>query len=596
MGEPLVTAASIKLKDIGAPPWGSATQLASRKIAVAGSAIQFDAGETDVDLFRNRLYVWDFGDTGSGTWQDGKSQNSDVGPIAGHVYETPGSYDISCSIFDASGLIITINDTVMITDPDIIYAGTLTTCVSTGVDFTGAPAGATLVTTTDLATIGAYIGTGKRLLFKRGDTWTGDAGLIGNNFVSVDDVYISAFGTGTSPDEVGIFSNDPEFTVTGVTGSFPIYSINKCSRWVISHQSLIGPSTVHSWTGGNTDLVDITYLKTKTEGFFVPMGTANAGTQGHIGLAYVSGKINNADGNALFTGSEKLLLLGNIYTNARTSHVVRVWHGYHWTARHNNISGSSLDNLNGRQLLKHHGPKEDKVIPAGPWVGDELRTHSEYSVISDNVFGAGGPFPLNCGPQDTGSDERLKAIIIENNRSIGDFGQNSTVLVTVAIRMIASNSVVRNNVIDTTGMNASNVTAVSILNIGVVAQREDNYVYNNTVYLKEGNTYGNQADVFVIGDTFLNAIIKNNLSNLPASASPTPIFIADDGTGTVQSSNLITADPMYTDVNNVDPLLRDFSVTVGSPAIGAGEDVPVFQDIDGNPRISGSYDAGAYQE
>ena len=598
-----VQAAIKQYFDQGSGVWGTAasaptvpSNLSSRSTALAGFAIQMDVGETDVDLFRNRLYVWDFGDTGSGSWQDGKPKNSDVGPIAGHVYETPGTYAISCKVYDSTGLISTLTDSVTITDPDVVYAGALTICLSTGTDFTGAPAGSTHVTLTDLSLLSNYVTTGKRVLFKRGDTWTGDATAVAHNYLYVDDVYLGAFGAGVSPDEVGIFTNDPQITITGSNSTDYLFRINYCSRWIFSHLSLIGASTAWSWTGGNTNLVDITYLRTKSEGFYVPLGSGNFATQGHIGLSYVSNKGNNAEGNVLFTGSEKLLLLGNIFTNARTSHVTRIWQGYHYAIRHNVVSGSSLDNANGRQLIKNHGPGEAQVNPTGPWTGNQLRVRTEFGVISDNDLGAGGPFPLNVGPQDDFSDERLKAIIIENNRSAGDFGLNSSRLVAIGIRVTASNSVIRNNIVDATGMQTDGVTAVELLSVGPVAQREDTHVYNNSLYLKEGVTYANQAHAYVVGTGFLNAVIKNNLSNIPASATTPPLLLIDNGTSTTASSNLLTSDARYTDANNVDPLLRDFSLLAGSPAIGAGENVPVFQDRDGTPRVSGAYDIGAYQE
>ena len=646
----------LKLRNDGSYGSTSTKGLANRSSALAGAAIQFDAGETDHVLFRNRFYLWDFGDSGSGNWSNGKSKNADSGPISGHVYDTPGSYTITCAVFDAAGLIETITDSVTITDPDVVYAGALTTCLSTGTDFTEAPAGANLVTETDLTLFGTYVKSNERLMLKRGDAWNVVAALSGNSFSGLSNVYITAFGTPitnnvamggltaqeiatiTSDGEalmlldeaevlalttaefnalladenalklllaterlrleiiaVGAFSNDPTITLTGPIGSYPMLSINYPDSWVISHLHMIGDSDTHSWSGGNTDLVNVTYRRNFSEGFYVPLGSANASTQGHIGLAYVENVITKAEGNCLFTGSEKLLLMGNQFSNASLSHVVRVWHANRWCARHNYCSGSSINNLNGRQLLKHHGPKESKVNPTGPWTTDELRTRSEFGVISDNLFGAGGPWPVSIAPQDAASDERLSALIVENNYLVGDFGVNSPILVSIAIRMEASNSVVRNNVIDCTGMSTSGITAVSIQSTGVVAQREGAEVYNNTVYLKEGYTYGNQARIFEIG-AVLNCTIKNNLCSLPSTISPPPLFIIDGGTGTVQSSNLLTATPLYTDPDNDDPLLRDFSVLAGSPAIGAGEDVPVLRDRNGVARISGAYDLGAYQE
>ena len=68
------------------------------------------------------------------------------------------------------------------------------------------------------------------------------------------------------------------------------------------------------------------------------------------------------------------------------------------------------------------------------------------------------------------------------------------------------------------------------------------------------------------------------------------VQIQDDGTGTIKSNNLIT-DPKFVDAAN-----NNFKLQSGSPAIAAGTDLGLSQDIDGSPVLQGiAPDIGACQ-
>jgi hypothetical protein len=83
--------------------------------------------------------------------------------------------------------------------------------------------------------------------------------------------------------------------------------------------------------------------------------------------------------------------------------------------------------------------------------------------------------------------------------------------------------------------------------------------------------------------------------------------IYNDGTGTVNwGSGNIDADPMFFDVLNPDPNLRNYHLLLGSPCIDAGDNnsvpVGVTTDIDGRDRITDGdcndtdiVDIGAYE-
>ena len=91
-------------------------------------------------------------------------------------------------------------------------------------------------------------------------------------------------------------------------------------------------------------------------------------------------------------------------------------------------------------------------------------------------------------------------------------------------------------------------------------------------------------------------VMKNNFFYINDSVSA-DIPITDGGTGTVQSNNPDTQAPALTDAENVDPLLRDYTLTASSTdAIDAGTALPVWEDFDGTARHATTPDCGAQEK
>ena len=126
--------------------------VASRTSGVAPLAVFIDATGTTSPVttrpFHDVLYQWDFGDAGSGSWTNtpnmpNLSRNSASGPLAAHVFETPGTYTVALTALDGTN---TASCSVQITvqDPATAFAGNNTRCFSTSGNFAGCPAGAQL--------------------------------------------------------------------------------------------------------------------------------------------------------------------------------------------------------------------------------------------------------------------------------------------------------------------------------------------------------------------------------------------------------------------------------------------------------------------
>jgi chitodextrinase len=152
----------------------------TRLSGVAPLAVSFDATGTTASStsrpFHELEYRWDFGDPGGSpvsgtTWNAGSrpglsSRNAATGPVAAHVFETPGNYTVVLNVFDGTNAASTsVNITVQ--DPNVVYAGTNTICFSTSGNFSGCPAGASTITTSNWLTVRSSLATNRRLLLRR---------------------------------------------------------------------------------------------------------------------------------------------------------------------------------------------------------------------------------------------------------------------------------------------------------------------------------------------------------------------------------------------------------------------------------------------
>jgi len=337
---------------------------ASRSTGVAPLSVHFTAGFTDSSPtergFHNYDYSWDFDDSLSGNWGTiGKSKNEAKGPVAAHVFESSGSYTVTLTVRDGSGVIDTRTFEIIVTDPDIVYSGT-TTCVSSTADFVGCPTGANQVTTDDLTTITGYADAGERLLFNRGSSWNSGALDFPNN---AGPVSIGAYGTCSSPDSLGICSNAPHITVTGNW----FINFNNKQDWRISDLYFTGSGA--SAIDGLIDVQKILMLRLKVTGFGVPVGNGhwkNYPDDLIDQIMLVENDISGGATNCVYIGSERIAIMGNKIYDADDSHVLRVWQSYLGVISHNIISGASINSVSGRHALKLHGPPESG-IGGGYW-------------------------------------------------------------------------------------------------------------------------------------------------------------------------------------------------------------------------------------
>lgn len=146
-------------------------------------------------------YIWDFGDPGPFAtvlnmpteWND---RSVDYGKKAYHVFENPGTYSVRLWAVDASGNTGERIVEIVVQDPDTLYSGARTICVSQAANFAGAPAGANNVTSVSAAVAALEaLGTTGRILLRAGETFTGK--------IDIDDPMVNfrlgSFGAGPKP-------------------------------------------------------------------------------------------------------------------------------------------------------------------------------------------------------------------------------------------------------------------------------------------------------------------------------------------------------------------------------------------------------------
>jgi hypothetical protein len=557
--------------------------VAARTSGVAPLAVFFDAsGTTDVGVtarpFHDLEYTWDFGDPTADTWAYGaqpgvSSKNSATGPVAAHVFEQPGTYTVTLTAFDGTNTVNT-TQTITVDDPEVVFAGAKTACVSTAGVFTGCPSGAVQVTTSSFTTaLGNISSTVKRILFRAGETWTTSSSY---SITQAGPGLIGSFGTGIKP------------LINASGSSYSVISFN-ADDWRVMDLAIDGQAgTIMGYF--NNGKTQITLLRddvsNSTGAFWTNNGTTVAGgvtsDQFTVQDSTSNGIIGTAGNVASWVLGERFAFLGNFMDNkgAATSggeHVLRfpkVIKGV--------ISNNTAQNPgpNGKHDLKLHS--SNPFSNSALWDG----TYTEKVIISDNYFPGNfsTAYQVSIAAQNTSFDERLRDIIVERNWFTGGAGSQDP------LRIAAVSCTVRNNIFDIS-ISATYHDAIAVTyTTGDASPPPDNTsIYNNTIY---SNASSSHVIGISISSPVLTTTVKNNLLSAPNASGPT--MISGTGATLVQSNNVTNNVPSTLFVSSTPSAVADFALKSGSPAIGAGTPVPVWDDFRRVSRAA-TWDVGAYQ-
>lgn len=497
-------------------------------------------------IFLYEKYRWDFGDPTSGTFQDGTSKNAEFGPEAGHVFRTAGTYTVTLYVTYGGVETAVATQSITVTSADTYFSGTNTICFSNSTDFTGAPAGSTQVTTTSYDTALGYIASGKRLLFKRGDTFTlGVLNRLGTS-AALNNTLIASFGSGALPVisyQAGVTAFDLGYNATIANFS----SNNTVADLYLDGYAAgvcVGANT-HNYNEHFT-LTGCTARKICTlyYGAHSELEVQSGVTRMRYGVVIDCNDSDHtssltadptAAGGAMhiFAGGIGMSVIGNRFKNAGAySHINRITFPQHICVRHNLYQHNSSFN---RLSLKMHsadswqGYQNDGITPR--WNPKTYQGHdfvttwytgirTEFASIGANVFQAitnTQNYAISLGPQDPWSYEEFGAILCAGNYFTG-LNNHQCVLVE------AANVVVRNNVFNGSQWAAYDRASGGIQISQYMVGTESCHWYKNTYYAPGVPGQKNVAAILEGGTEFANyPLIESNLVYaLPKNANNQP--------------------------------------------------------------------------
>jgi hypothetical protein len=596
------------------PTGGNAINLSlvpARTSGVAPLSVFFDASGTTASAtsrpFHDLEYRWDFGDTANGaTWAYGaqpgaSSKNSATGPVAAHVFESPGTYTVSVTATDGTNVASTTT-TITVQDPSTVFSGSKTICFSTSGTFTGCPAGATQVTTSNFTTaINTYKASNRRLLFRRGETFTAAASAV----VDVTGPgIIGAFGAGTSLPIAKITPTTPNTGFSIIQLSSP-YTPG-IGDWRVMDLDIDGSfvkSSDVSGIGANGGFNQFLALRLNIHDIWRGVAAGpdildwwnNNGHPGHTIFdewSVVDSTMNgipgcNSPGNyncdwRVYLAAKHSTVQGNYLDNQDTggSHVLRS----EYTGK-GVFSNNTLARAGDFQLaIKLHAKDWTTAGVTNP---GGVGTYTEQVVIADNkIIGGINPWTLSLGPQDEIHDERVRDIIVERNWfTAGTASQ-------VHMHINSSKTTIRNNICDLSGANYHTCVLVDVW--GITPAPDNVRIYNNTFYSGTRDTHDDFVGV-EIGTAVTNTTVQNNLGSVPFATGP--VMISGTGTGLIQSNNLLNNSPAAIFVNALPSVPADFGLSSASPARNTGlSAVPVLSDFFRTIRSQGgAIDIGAVE-
>ncbi len=553
----------------GAHAQVSAQISTSRTSGVAPLAVFFDGtGSSGGDSIHELDYRWDFGDPSSGTWShSGISKNIGDGPWTGHVFDRPGTYTVKVTVTAPNGQSGTRTRTINVTDPDSVFSGNNTICVSSGGSFSGCPSGARQVTTSNFGTGAGNAGTGKRVLFRRGDSFSGGGAFINEAGPGI----IGAFGTGAAP-RINV-TNSAVVTLSGRTPN--------TDDWRIMDLDMRGNGSQYSAmvaAEGAADKV-LLYRLSGTryhDGIAFAPSVVNYHGQPNLSrdLSIVDCDLQNMEGGlgggGMYLGASRVLIMGNSIDNVEdTEHNIRTPYLGDAVIAHNFLHRPRSQKV----LLKIHGQDLARARSVAERDSHNIR-------IAHNHFKARlNAWSIELGPQNSLVDERVSDVIVEHN--FFEAGQSSQSHLNIFGRDVT----VRGNVFQLNG--GVSATAVSISQRGIEPAPRNVRMYNNSC-----NASDNRQSAYCLLDHAgtPNIFAANNLMYAP-NVNQKAVIQAN---GTLRDNLMASSNPYK---NASGSSATDFELRSGSAAIDAGGSVPwLGTDFAGDDRPAGNdWDVGAFE-
>jgi hypothetical protein len=506
--------------------------------------------------FASVFYLWDFGDTGAGTWNlDGMSRNTDIGFTAAHVYDTPGNYTVTLSTIDYQGTVT-------------VYTQNITVSAFTGTSYYVAASGSDSNNGTTQGT--AFLTFSRGIQAASGNTavYFRSGGVFSANStatITSTSGIIGKYGTGTAP-IIGLTADGISWFIQG-------------SNWVIQDLivSGIGAGSGGFGVGAATDAViqNQLYYRVSSTNFINGIGWSfwtNTYANPHKNMGLVQcASYRNRDNN-FYVGGRQLGILDCSAMDANDSHSMRIWQAHKATIKHTLIRNPSyVTQTNARHVLKLHGPHETTPVVGRP------KTYGVHISNNELSGGPGGQWCIAIRPQDQGEDERLKVVMFENN-IIRDSSRAA-----IDVFIMGSYNVTCRNNLCIKNTQPDGYELFHVRSDSVVGQPAPSsiMIYNNTLY-----TSATKSEIYMI--SYANSMSSMNGNNLICAPNVTTVGFGTDQDGTsmeIVASGLVNPP-------------TDLHLAPGSLAIGAGDGHTFTRrDYDGETRATtgtGTTDCGAY--
>ncbi len=581
----------------------------SRISGIAPLSVFFDASATTATAttrpFHDLEYRWNFGDpAGGAVWAYGSgagiasnnSKNLATGPVASHVFESPGTYNVCVTVTDGANTAarpLTITVTAPDTAPE--FSGTATLCVDSrarpaaGAD--GCPAGSATLQSADFdAVINTTARNGnahKRILFRRGSTFTSStAAVVSANGPGL----VGAYGaTGAKP------------YINGASAKMTFGNVSNLTfaDWRVMDLSFDGQnqtSTGRAAFEATGPFRQMTLLRVEARRFLHGMllskwfldNQVNAGTPFRAPLwselAIVESVIEDVHDYGFLGEVNRFAMLGN-RLNARTTttasqsvggHLMRLGYTNSTVISHNNFAGGSPGNSLTIRGVPNGG---DRTIPSNAW--------TEKVVVSDNVIAGGNSvWFFTIKSVNNSMEARFRNVLVERNLLVAT-PPTLSMLVTEAGELT-----VRNNLWNLTGAAAPSAIVLEKMALTPAGVNANISIYNNTAY--SGTTgSGNFRLVEVRSGAPANLRVRNNLSYTPTLTGSHLAVWGTPGPGAVLSHNTdgvaIRSNPGFAGGALNGPQMWR---ATGASVVDQGTPVPVRSDFFLAPR-TGTYDLGA---
>ena len=380
----------------------------SQNVGPAPLAVFFDAtrtstDDTSVDSYRQLGYRFKFNDPASGFWSaNGTSKSEQIGgPLALHVFEKPGSYEVSLEVKGHDGGSATLTKTITVQDPDVVFAANRTTCLAVFPTQHTCPSGGAEL----IISIWPALQNGNRYLLASGQDFT----ALGPLNMKCSYCQLGAYSEGENPILAQLRVNDAgsslgtNFVVEGLSPAVINMSMGGKNGLIFRNKfkanaTISASSAINLGTG-----VDYLFMKTADQTISWPR---------NIAIVENQMSLNKLRDYGFFGSATELALVGNTISSSM-QHAIRIPMAYKALVAHNYLEKPGS--------IKSHIKLHSRGLD--PWNGEflyqTLNGATRYVVLSGNriggVDGDVNSYEMPAAPQNDTKAEGLEDIINEDN-------------------------------------------------------------------------------------------------------------------------------------------------------------------------------------